>query len=407
MIERSKFVLPVLALMLAISGCGKKDGGNQAGGGVDVKVQTAALTDSDDASEYVAEVKSRNSVELRPQVEGHVSKIFVQSGSTVPAGTQLLQIDPSKQQAAFSSAAAASGSAAAELSRAQATLASLESTRNARRAAFKLADTEQKRSAALLASNTISQQAFDQSQTALDQARGDLDAAEQQVAAQKAAIASYESGRAQAQASAQAQQVELKYYNITAPFAGTVGDIPVKIGDYVTPSTLLTTLDDEKTPLEAYISVPVESQSRLKLDLPVRLVDSEQNLLSKGAISFISPRVDNASQTVLVKARIEDASALKIQQLLRARIVWKQVPQVSIPVTAISRQSGLTFVFVLDDEQPPKVTSRPVKLGPTAGNNVVVLDGIKPGERFVTAGIQKLQTGTPVKPEAAVADAKP
>ncbi|WP_394847814.1 efflux RND transporter periplasmic adaptor subunit [Pendulispora brunnea] len=393
----------LIGAMLAIAGCAKGEAAPQ-GGGVPVKVQTAVLADTDETSEFVAEVKSRNSVELRPQVEGHVSKILVQSGAAVTAGAQLLQIDPQKQQAAFTSAAAASGSAEAELSRARSTLAALESTRDARRAALRLAETEQKRSASLLASNTISQQAFDQSQTALDQAKGDFDSAAQQVAAQKSAIASLESGRAQAQASAQVQRAELKYYNIAAPFNGTVGDIPVKIGDFVTPQTLLTTLDDPKMPLEAYISVPVEQQSRLKLDLPVRLVDADSKLLSKGAISFIAPRVDSASQTVLVKARIDDASQLRTQQLLRARIVWKSTPQVSIPTTSLSRQSGLTFVYVLNDANPPAVAQRPVKLGSTTGNDVVVLDGVKPGERFVTAGIQKLRDGAPVTPEAPTAE---
>ncbi|HWL85542.1 MAG TPA: efflux RND transporter periplasmic adaptor subunit [Polyangiaceae bacterium] len=395
--------LLIVGALLAIAGCGKSEAAPQ-GGGVPVKVQTAALADTEETSEFVAEVKSRNSVELRPQVEGHVSKILVQPGMVVTPGTQLLQIDPQKQQAAFTSASAASGTADAELSRARSTLAALESTRNARRSSLQLAQLEQKRSASLLGSNTISQQAFDQTKTALDQAQGDFDAAEQQVAAQKAGIASFESGRTQAQASAQVQRAELKYYNIAAPFNGTVGDIPVKIGDFVTPQTLLTTLDDEKQPLEAYISVPVESQSRLKLDLPVRLVDADSKLLSKSTISFIAPRVDSASQTVLVKARIEDASALRTQQLLRARIVWKSTPAVSIPVTSLSRQSGLTFVFVLNDANPPTVAQRPVKLGPTTGNDVVVLDGVKAGERFVTAGIQKLRDGAPVTPEAPTAE---
>jgi len=393
----------LIGAMLAIAGCAKGEAAPQ-GGGVPVKVQTAVLTDTDEASEFVAEVKSRNSVELRPQVEGHVSKILVQSGIAVTAGTQLLQIDPQKQQAAFTSATAASGSAEADLSRARSTLAALESTRDARRSSLRLAETEHKRSASLLGSNTISQQSFDQTQTVLDQAKGDFDAAEQQVAAQKSAIASLESGRTQAQASAQVQRAELKYYNIAAPFNGTVGDIPVKIGDFVTPQTLLTTLDDPKMPLEAYISVPVEQQARLKLDLPVRLVDADAKLLSKGAVSFIAPRVDSASQTVLVKARIDDVSQLRTQQLLRARIVWTSTPQVSIPTTSLSRQSGLTFVYVLNDATPPTVAQRPVKLGGSTGNDVVVLDGVKPGERFVTAGIQKLRDGAPVTPEAPTAE---
>jgi multidrug efflux pump subunit AcrA (membrane-fusion protein) len=354
------------------------------------------LSDTEETTELVATVKSRSSVELRPQVEGQISRILVKSGDVVAEGAPLLQIDPQKQQAAFNSASAASGIAQAELARARSTLAALEATRDARQSALRLAEQEEKRAAALLASGAIAQQSYDQSRTALDQARADFSSSEQQISAQKAGITSYERGREQASASAQAQRVELRYYGIVAPFRGTVGDIPVKVGDYVGPQTLLTTVDDEKTPLEAYIPVPVESAPRLKMGLPVRLVDADEKPLSSGKVSFISPRVDAASQSVLVKAAIDDAASLKIQQLLRAKIIWQTVPAVRVPVSSVSRQNGLTFVFVVKEGESAQVSQRPVRLGPSIGNDVVVLEGLSAGEQLVTAGIQKLRDGASV-----------
>jgi multidrug efflux pump subunit AcrA (membrane-fusion protein) len=383
-----------LGLLGALSGCGKGQAAtSQAGAGVPVKAAVATPVATEETSEFLATVKSRSSIELRPLVSGHVSQILVASGEVVQKGAPLLRIDPRKQAAAVVGASAASGIAEAELGRARSTLASLEANREARAAGLRLAEQDQKRAGALLASSAIAQQSYDQAQTTLEKERADLSASEQQIAAQRAAIQSFERGLKQASASADAQREELRYYTIAAPFTGIIGDIPVKLGDFVGPSTYLASLDDDKSPLEAYIAVPVDAAPRLKLDLPVHLVNTEGKTLADGAVTFISPRVDDAAQSVLVKARTENSADVKIQQVLRAKIAWSSAPAIRIPMTALSRQNGLTFVFVIKDNT---VSQRPVKLGSTIGNDVVVQSGLNAGERFVTAGLQKLRDGAPV-----------
>jgi multidrug efflux pump subunit AcrA (membrane-fusion protein) len=401
--------LATLALTLTAAAGGLGCGGehNAPGGGamppMPVKIATAATVDVDDFSDYLASIRSRRSIEVRPQVEGHVAKILVRPGDRVAELTPLLQIDPSKQQAAVSSASAAAGFAQAEVERARATLAQVEAARSGKAASLKFAEDEAKRSDALLATNVISQQAHDQTHTALETAKSDLESLDRQIGAQRAAIRSYERGLQQSNASAQAQNVELQYYRVTAPFAGTVGDIPVKLGELVTPSTLLTTLDDERNVLEANVSVPAEEASKVSTGLAVRLLDPAAKVLSEGKVIFVSPRIDESTQSVLVKAELPASSAFRSQQFVRARVVYCTHPGLKLPISSVSRMNGQSFVFVVVDGNPLTVAQTPVKLGAIQGDDVVVLDGLKPGQRYAASGLQKLRDKAPIAPQAAPA----
>ncbi len=116
----------------------------------------------------------------------------------------------------------------------------------------------------------------------LDQAKSTLDAAQAQMDSLDAQV--------------REQQVQLHYYKVVAPRSGIVGDIPVHVGDRVTTTTQLTTVDQPGS-LEAYVYVPIEHSSQLKMNLPVQVLDSDGKVLADSRISFISPQVDNTTQT--------------------------------------------------------------------------------------------------------------
>jgi multidrug efflux pump subunit AcrA (membrane-fusion protein) len=358
-----------------------------------VKVTTATPADVESFSDYLATIKSRRSVEIRPQVEGHVARILVKPGDVVAANATLIQVDNLRQEAAVRSARAATGIAQADVERAVATLAQFRATRPARVAAVKLADENHKRSEELVKTKIVPQTVFDQTEAALATARAEVDALDRQIAAQVATINSFRKNVAQSVATAQRQDVELQYYRVVAPFPGTVGDIPVKVGDLVTPQTLLTTVDDENNAQEAYVSVPVEEVPRVKHGLTVRLVDSTSTqTLSTGQVSFISPRIDPATQSVLVTATLpKEKLNLRPLQSVRARMVWSSQPGLRVPVTAVQRLAGQTFLFVMAEGEPATVRQKPVKLGPIDGDAVQVVEGLKAGERYVHSGIQKLR----------------
>src|SRR5947207_4799010 len=112
------------------------------------------------------------------------------------------------------------------------------------------------------------------------------------------AVQAFENSKADwdsAKAASITQERQLAYYNLTAPFSGIVGDIPVHIGDYVAPQTLLTTVD-ENAELEAYIYIPTERAADIRMGLPVQVVTSSGELMESTKINFISQQVDNALQ---------------------------------------------------------------------------------------------------------------
>jgi RND family efflux transporter MFP subunit len=342
---------------LALAGLACRGTAPQAPPGMPVKIQVAKSVPVDDSSEYVATLKSRGSAAIMPQVEGNITSIFVRSGARVPAGAPLMQIDPVKQQA---------------------TVNSQEDTRAAKVAALQYARQQYTRVQDLKSSGVISQQELDQAKSALDAAEADLRSVEAQV---------------------REQQAELRYYRVTAPAAGIVGDIPVRVGDRVTVSTLLTTVDSPGI-MEVYVSVPVERAPQLKPGLPVRILDSTGNVLAESHITFISPQVEDQTQTVLVKAGIANAGTLRPAQFIRARVVWGTRDGPVVPVLAVSRISGQYFAFVAEQEKDGLVArQRPVKVGEIVGNDYVVLEGIKEGDRVIVSGTQFLRDGAPVTPQ--------
>ena len=329
-------------------------------GAMPVKVLEARAVPVDDASEYVASLKSRDSAVIMPQVEGQVTEIFVHSGERVAAGSALIEIDPLKQQA---------------------TVKSQESARAAQQANLSWAKKQYDRSVGLASAGVVSKQDLDQAKSALDAAQAQMDALDAQVSE---------------------QQVQLHYYKVVAPRAGVVGDIPVRVGDRVTTTTLLTTVDQPGS-LEAYVYVPIERSPQLKMNLPVQVLDSEGKVLANSRISFISPQVDNTTQTVLVKARITNGNdALRQSQFIRARVVWGTHRNPEVPILAVSRLGGQYFAFVAEPQNGGAFVARqrPLTIGQTVGNDYEVQDGLKAGDKVIISGTQFLRDGVPVIPQS-------
>jgi RND family efflux transporter MFP subunit len=317
-------------------------------------VSSAPVPQSD---EYVATIKSRRSATLSPQVDGNLTAILVHSGDRVKAGQLLMQIDPAKQEATVQSQAA---------------------TVQQMLAVYKYNETEIERQRKLFAAGVTS--------------RDSLDQAEQSYASSKA---NYES----AAASLVTQQKELGYYQIRAPFDGIVGDIPVHIGDYVSGTTVLTTVDENRD-LEAYIYVPAEKATSIRMDLPVEILDNNEQPIEKSAIDFISPQVDNGLQGILVKAPVHSEQAVvRTAQLVKARIIWTTTPIPVIPVLAVTRLGGQAFVYVAQDQGGHYFAHQvAVKLGDTIGNDYAVLGGLQNGDKVIVSGTQFLVDKMPVQP---------
>jgi RND family efflux transporter MFP subunit len=169
----------------------------------------------------------------------------------------------------------------------------------------------------------------------------------------------------------------------------------------VTPATLITTIDAAEG-LEAYINVPLERATALRLGLTVELLDIDGKVMASNPITFIAPRADDATQSILVKATLRTRPpGVRVQQYVRARIVWSNAPAIAVPVVAVNRISGQYFVFVAEQGQGGIVArQKPITVGDLIGDSYIVRSGIKEGEKVIVSNIQKLQDGVPVKPEA-------
>src|SRR5271157_4377826 len=324
-----------------------------------VKVLTAKAQQVDDTTDYVATLKSRDSAVAMPQVEGIITQIFVHSGEPVADGAPLMQIDPAKQQA---------------------TVNSQEHARTAQVAQVTWAKQNYERVSGLAAAGVVSKQDLDQARATLDAAEAQLHSLDSQV---------------------NEQQVQLHYYQVVAPRAGIVGDVPVRVGDRVVTTTMLTTVDRPGS-LEAYIYVPIEKSSQLKMNLPVQIVDATGNPLAASRVTFISPQVDTATQTVLVKATIANSNdSLRTAQFIRARVVWGSRDKPTVPVVAVSRIGSLYFAFVAESDGKGGyvVHQKPLQIGQIVGNDYVVLEGVNQGDKVVVSGTQFLVDGVPVVPQ--------
>ena len=191
----------------------------------------------EDASEFIATLRSLRSATVQPEIEGTITQIFVKSGQRVKVGTPLIQVNQAKEQAALSTT---------------------EANRAGTEADVTYWRQQSKRMESLVGAGAVSKAEYDQALNSLRTAEARLAALDAQV----------REGR-----------VQLAYYRVVAPQSGTVGDITVRVGDRVTTSTMITTIDDGEA-LEAYIQVPLDRTPQIKLGLPVQIVDVDGKVIA-------------------------------------------------------------------------------------------------------------------------------
>lgn len=359
-------------------------------------VQTVSLAEK---SEFVANLRSHQSVLLRPQVQGQIAQIRVQPGDRVTTGTVLIEINPQQQAALVSGAAAVAESAQANIANARAALKALEAQRLAKLTEVQYAQQEYDRFALLAEAGAVSLQMRDQYAQQVEVSRALLHAMDEQIRAQQATITQAEQAWQQAQAQTQAQQSQLAYFRITAPFTGVVGDIPVKVGELVSPGTELIGLAKNDA-LEVNFSVPAERAALLQPGSPVELVDGQGQLLGTSQVSFIAPNADPATQLVLVKALLPNRDGkLRADQFVQARITWSQRQGARVPASAVTHLGSESFVFVTEAGEGGMVArQRSVQLGEIEDNQYQVIEGLQPGEVVITTGVLMLRDGAPVSP---------
>jgi RND family efflux transporter MFP subunit len=356
------FALPVL-MSAILAGCG---GAPQGAGGPEGAAGAFPPTDVDvlkleakpvpQSSEYVATIRSLRSITVQPDVEGVVRRVLVRAGDRVAQGQTLLQIDANRQQA---------------------TVTVVESQRAAREADVALAQQQLARAQKLFEAGAMSRAELEQAESFAKTSQAQLDSVLLQ---------------------AREARVQLDYYQVTAPASGIVGDIGIREGDRVTPSTAITTIDQAQG-LEAYINIPLERSSDIRTGLQVDLLDAEGGVIASAPITFVAPRADDKTQSVLVKVTLgKMPESIRVMQYLRARVIWSNESRLTVPLVAVSRISGQYFVFVAESAQQGDVArQKPIMVAELIGDDYVVTSGLMAGDRVIVSNVQKLGDGAPVK----------
>ena len=322
-----------------------------------VEIVTLEAKPIEHTTEFVGTVKSRRSTEIQPQVEGFITRITAKPGQRVGAGALLMEIDSRVPQGQ---------------------IASLESVRAQREIDVTYARQEAERATKLLKAGAASQMDADRAANALTAAEAQLRTVQEQI---------------------RTARTDLGYYRVTSPTSGIVGDIPVREGDRVTKATKLTSID-ANAGLEVYLNVPVQQAAKLHVGLPVRIVDDTGATIAEEQINFVSPSVDERTQTVLVKTPVSVPGTLRTDQYVRSYVIWTTEPGLTVPVTAVTRINGQWFAFVAEPGEGGKglvARQRSLQLGPVVGNSYTVVSGLKAGETLIAAGIQKVRDGAPVQ----------
>lgn len=334
-----------------------------------VTTYTVAKEEVSTTDTYPGVVVALNEVDLRAEVGGYITAIYVKDGQQVTRGQRLYEIDRTNYQAAYNSAKANLDMAMANQQKAE---------KDAQRY-----------------TNLAKQQAI--AQQRVDYALTDLANASSQVAAAKANLAT--------------AQANLNRSVITSPLTGTIGISQVKLGALVSPgSTLLNTVSTNN-PMAVDISVNQRDVQRfiaLQKNPGQSVSDSvfaiEQNgntYRLNGNIVAIDRSVDPGTGTITVRISFPNPNGILISGMTCNVNVRNKAPepQLIIPHKAVVEQLGKYSVYVVGDSS--KVESRLVELGSRVNDRIVIREGLKEGEVIVSEGIMKIRPGAVVQPSNA------
>jgi membrane fusion protein (multidrug efflux system) len=317
---------------------------------------------------YPGVVVALNEVELRPQVGGYITGIFVKDGQRVTKGQKLYEIDRTKYQAAYNSA--------------KANLAVAKSNRDRTKK-------DAERYTKLAEQDAVARQRVDYALT-------DLANAESQVAA------------AQAQVSAAASDLQRSL--IVSPLTGTIGISQVKLGAFASPGTTILNTVSTNDPIAVDISVnqreiprfvALQNNNSVVADSVFSIQGQDGSIYrAQGRIVAIDRAVDPQSGTIRVRisypnkeGRLFAGMNVNLQALNRGK-----KEELVIPFKAVTEQLGEFNVFVVGDSS--KAEARLIKIGRQFQTNVVVNDGLKKGEVIVVDGVQNVRNGAVVTTKA-------
>lgn len=406
---QQKFWGTIVLIATLTTGCSRPNPEAQATSPPPIPVKLATLTAAtlEESSEFVGNLEATEKVIIKPEIQGRIKEIRVNSGDRIKQGEVIMVLEPDQTQSELANAEAGVKVAMANRDAAMEKVKVAQSQQASAQAEVDLAQVNFQRAKFLLKSGAIGQFDYDRAETDLETKKNRLNESQNSIKAAEAAIRQAEADIQQAQSKVETAAVSVGFKQIVSPLSGVVGDLPVKPGDYASTGEAIATITRNDY-LDLRLSVPSQRSRQLKQGMMVQLLDpATQKTLSKGTINFISPTVDSSLQTILIKARFPNSGVnLRDGQQVEAKIVWNSEPGILIPTTAISRIGSKSFVFVKEEQQSTDgqtkqvVRQRPIQLGNIQEADYQVLEGLEIGDSIAVSNILKLRDGAAIKSES-------
>ena len=418
MFHRLTVSLTAIAALIALGGCTSQPQAAQAqgpGAAPIVEVTPVSASDVPIFSEFPAQTYARNMVEVRGRVEGYIEKWLFKPGSYVQEGQVLYTLDLRPYQAAVQQAEGNVRQSQADLQYARKQLSLLQAEANL---------------AAAEANRTKAQQDYDRLKPLVEQdaaAKQDLDAATAALRAAESAVranqANVQTTRVNTQTQIQSAEgkleslngtlqsanLNLRYGTIRAPISGLIGDTLTPVGGLVTPSSAqpLTTI----VPLDpiwvrfkvseaeylAYIRRLGNAPERLP-EVTLILADNSE-FPGRGQIENALNQIDPRTGTLELQARLPNPKRILLPgQFGRVRVQTAERKNVIlVPQRAVQQVQSIQTIYTVGPDN--KIQARAVKTAERVGENWIVEQGLKPGDRIVVEGQLRVRPGMMVKPE--------
>jgi membrane fusion protein (multidrug efflux system) len=367
--------------LLGSLGCGKSE--QQQARPPEVAVVQVEQKDVPIPNEWVGTLDGFVNAQIRPQVTGYLLRRTYQEGSFVKKGQLLFEIDPRTFQAALDQAKAQLANAEGQLAQAEANQVRAQLDVN--------------RYTPLAKEQAVSQQDLDNAVQANVAAQAQVRAAKAQIDAARAQV--------------DAAQLNLSFTRIVSLIDGIGGIAQAQIGDLVGPTSLLTTVSTVD-PIKVYF--PVSERGYLDYvkenpDAAKRAAQEKQLVLEllladgsvyvhKGQFSLADREVDAKTGMLRLQGLFPNpGNILRPGQFVRVRaITTTKKDALLVPQRAVTELQGSYQVAVVGKDN--KVEVRPVKVAERVGTQWIIAEGLKPGERVVVEGIQRVRAGVTVTP---------
>jgi membrane fusion protein (multidrug efflux system) len=340
-----------------------------------VGVAPVQVEDVSPSTEFVGRVEAINSVDIRARVEGFIDERPFDEGQMVEEGQVLFQIEPASYQASLQAAQAALAGAQASLREAESTL---------------------QRNQQLSQNQTVSQATLEQAQAARDKAQADV---------------------LSAQANVRQAELNLGYTTIKSPISGRIGQAAFSVGSLVGPTSNPLARVVQIDPIRVVFSVSDRTILQLRAEtnasqeelskryIPTLRLSTGAPYPDSGTIEFVGNEIDPQTGTLPVWARFPNPQSLLTPGQFVTVVARPSQVQRSpvVPVGAIQQDRNGRFVLILDDDG--KVAMRRIRVGAQVGQNRIVEEGLKGGERLIVEGLQNARPGVVV--QAVQAQAQP